>query len=135
MWCISVASRFGGQPYFNDFLANNYKASFTNAFGEKNGKAMMAATAGSYVSFLIHVLVSLEGKREREREVRRMDIMRLYQLESRGQILTSLVSTLNRFTGIGEIVLLPLDVLKIKMQYVTVSLAPLPCSSAMRMDY
>merc|ERR1712230_144830 len=59
--------KFGGQPYFNDFLSKNFKSSFTNAFGEKNGKAMMAATAGS-------------------------------------------------LTGIGEIVLLPLDVLKIKRQ-------------------
>ncbi|GAA6016691.1 hypothetical protein JCM10207_000149 [Rhodosporidiobolus poonsookiae] len=59
--------KFGGQPYFNDFLAKNFKSSFTNTFGEKNGKAMMAATAGS-------------------------------------------------MTGIGEIVLLPLDVLKIKRQ-------------------
>ncbi|BGP44110.1 high copy suppressor of abf2 [Rhodotorula kratochvilovae] len=59
--------KFGGQPYFNDFLSKNFKSQFNNAFGEKNGKAMMAATAGS-------------------------------------------------LTGIGEIVLLPLDVLKIKRQ-------------------
>ncbi|GAA6044052.1 hypothetical protein JCM8097_008693 [Rhodosporidiobolus ruineniae] len=59
--------KFGGQPYFNDFLNKNFKSTFTDAFGEKNGKAMMAATAGS-------------------------------------------------LTGIGEIVLLPLDVLKIKRQ-------------------
>ncbi|GAA5821537.1 hypothetical protein JCM3770_000860 [Rhodotorula araucariae] len=59
--------KFGGQPYFNDFLNKHFKSSFNNAFGEKNGKAMMAATAGS-------------------------------------------------LTGIGEIVLLPLDVLKIKRQ-------------------
>ncbi|GAA5935737.1 Ggc1p [Sporobolomyces koalae] len=59
--------KFGGQPYFNDFLSKNFKSTFTSAFGEKNGKAMMAATAGS-------------------------------------------------LTGIGEIVLLPLDVLKIKRQ-------------------
>ncbi|GAA5857913.1 hypothetical protein JCM8547_006619 [Rhodosporidiobolus lusitaniae] len=59
--------KFGGQPYFNDFLNKNFKSTFSNAFGEKNGKAMMAATAGS-------------------------------------------------LTGIGEIVLLPLDVLKIKRQ-------------------
>ncbi|GAA5965346.1 hypothetical protein JCM21900_006005, partial [Sporobolomyces salmonicolor] len=59
--------KFGGQPYFNDFLNKNFKQSFSSVFGEKNGKAMMAATAGS-------------------------------------------------LTGIGEIVLLPLDVLKIKRQ-------------------
>ncbi|SGY97675.1 BQ5605_C035g11418 [Microbotryum silenes-dioicae] len=62
--------KFGGQPYFNDYLNTNHRAFFTNAFGEKNGKAIMSATAGS-------------------------------------------------LTGIGEIVLLPLDVLKIKRQYVT----------------
>jgi hypothetical protein len=44
--------QFGGQPYFNDFLNKNFKSSFNNAFGEKNGKAMMAATAGSYVLLL-----------------------------------------------------------------------------------
>lgn len=59
--------KFGGQPYFNDFITKNYKHHFVNAFGEKNGKAMISATAGS-------------------------------------------------LTGIGEIVLLPLDVLKIKRQ-------------------
>ncbi|SCZ96424.1 BZ3500_MvSof-1268-A1-R1_Chr8-2g10184 [Microbotryum saponariae] len=59
--------KFGGQPYFNDYLNTNHRSFFTNAFGEKNGKAIMSATAGS-------------------------------------------------LTGIGEIVLLPLDVLKIKRQ-------------------
>ncbi|SCV67290.1 BQ2448_5936 [Microbotryum intermedium] len=61
--------KFGGQPYFNDYLNTNHRSFFTNTFGEKNGKALMSATAGS-------------------------------------------------LTGIGEIVLLPLDVLKIKRQYV-----------------
>ncbi|KAL7008737.1 high copy suppressor of abf2 [Cystobasidiomycetes sp. EMM_F5] len=64
---IRIQHRFGGQPYANDFLNANYKAGFSRAFGEKNGKAMMHATAGSLI-------------------------------------------------GIGEIVLLPLDVLKIKRQ-------------------
>ncbi|KZT38453.1 mitochondrial carrier protein [Sistotremastrum suecicum HHB10207 ss-3] len=59
--------KFGGQPLFNDLLKKNYKDNFTNVFGERNGKLMMQATAGS-------------------------------------------------LTGIGEVVLLPLDVLKIKMQ-------------------
>lgn len=59
--------KFGGQPYFNDFLTNNYKKNFDAAFGERAGKSIMSATAGS-------------------------------------------------LTGIGEIVLLPLDVLKIKRQ-------------------
>lgn len=59
--------KFGGQPYANDFLNANYKRTFVNLFGEKNGKAMMHAAAGSAI-------------------------------------------------GVGEIVLLPLDVLKIKRQ-------------------
>lgn len=59
--------KFGGQPFFNDFLTNRFKKQFDNAFGERTGKSMMSATAGS-------------------------------------------------LTGIGEIVLLPLDVLKIKRQ-------------------
>lgn len=59
--------KFGGQPYFNDLLNSHYRSSFTNTFGERKGKMMMQATAGS-------------------------------------------------LTGIGEVVLLPLDVLKIKRQ-------------------
>ncbi|PAV23463.1 mitochondrial carrier [Pyrrhoderma noxium] len=59
--------KFGGQPWFNDLLSSHYKSNFTNAFGERKGKLMMQATAGS-------------------------------------------------LTGIGEVVLLPLDVLKIKRQ-------------------
>ncbi|KAI8972168.1 mitochondrial carrier [Trametes punicea] len=59
--------KYGGQPWFNDILSKNYKDSFTNTFGERKGKMMMQATAGS-------------------------------------------------LTGIGEVVLLPLDALKIKRQ-------------------
>jgi len=59
--------KFGGQPYFNDVLRRNYRSGFTNTFGERKGKLMMQATAGS-------------------------------------------------LTGIGEVLLLPLDVLKIKRQ-------------------
>ncbi|KAH9170446.1 mitochondrial carrier [Lactarius sanguifluus] len=59
--------KFGGQPWFNDILTRHYKSNFTNAFGERKGKMMMQATAGS-------------------------------------------------LTGIGEVVLLPLDALKIKRQ-------------------
>ena len=59
--------KFGGQPWFNDVLTRNYKTSYTNAFGERKGRMMMQATAGS-------------------------------------------------LTGIGEVVLLPLDALKIKRQ-------------------
>jgi len=59
--------KFGGQPWFNDLIVSNYKSHFTDAFGERKGKMMMQATAGS-------------------------------------------------LTGIGEVVLLPLDALKIKRQ-------------------
>lgn len=59
--------KFGGQPFVNEFLNRHYKVSFNSAFGEKTGKTMMHATAGSLV-------------------------------------------------GIGEIALLPLDLLKIKRQ-------------------
>ncbi|KAJ3779923.1 hypothetical protein GGU10DRAFT_337613, partial [Lentinula aff. detonsa] len=59
--------KFGGQPYFNDLINQHFRDQFTNAFGERKGKLMMQATAGS-------------------------------------------------LTGIGEVVLLPLDVLKIKRQ-------------------
>ncbi|KAG1716068.1 hypothetical protein ID866_1094 [Astraeus odoratus] len=59
--------KFGGQPWFNDIISRNYKDDFTRVFGERKGKMMMQATAGS-------------------------------------------------LTGIGEVVLLPLDVLKIKRQ-------------------
>lgn len=38
--------KFGGQPYFNDYLTNNHKKFFVDTFGERNGKSMMSATAG-----------------------------------------------------------------------------------------
>ncbi|AGO14048.1 AaceriAGR191Wp [[Ashbya] aceris (nom. inval.)] len=59
--------KYGGQPFANEFLNKHFKADFDNAFGEKTGKALRSATAGSLI-------------------------------------------------GVGEIVLLPLDVLKIKRQ-------------------
>lgn len=59
--------KYGGQPFANEFLNKNFKTDFDNAFGEKTGKALRSAAAGSLI-------------------------------------------------GIGEIVLLPLDVLKIKRQ-------------------
>ncbi|KAG0344781.1 hypothetical protein BG004_004185, partial [Podila humilis] len=59
--------KFGGQPFVNEFINRHYKHSFNGLFGEKTGKTLMHATAGSLV-------------------------------------------------GIGEIALLPLDVLKIKRQ-------------------
>lgn len=59
--------KFGGQPYVKEFIASKFGDSFQKTFGEKTGKTMMSATAGSLM-------------------------------------------------GIGEIVLLPLDALKIKAQ-------------------
>ncbi|KAJ8595154.1 mitochondrial carrier protein [Rhizopogon salebrosus TDB-379] len=59
--------KFGGQPWFNEIITRHYKDQFTSVFGERKGKMMMQATAGS-------------------------------------------------LTGIGEVVLLPLDALKIKRQ-------------------
>ncbi|CCE90320.1 Ggc1p TDEL_0B01910 [Torulaspora delbrueckii] len=59
--------KYGGQPFANEYLNKHYKADFDQTFGEKTGKALRSATAGSLI-------------------------------------------------GIGEIVLLPLDVLKIKRQ-------------------
>ena len=41
--------KYGGQPWFSDILSRNYKDSFTNTFGERQGKMMMQATAGWYV--------------------------------------------------------------------------------------
>ncbi len=68
--CYKILQRvykYGGQPFVNEYLFKNHGSTFENAFGKKNGKALMSATAGSLI-------------------------------------------------GIGEIVLLPLDVLKIKRQ-------------------
>lgn len=59
--------KYGGQPFVNEFLTKNYANDFSEQFGKKTGKALISATAGSFI-------------------------------------------------GIGEIVLLPLDVLKIKRQ-------------------
>lgn len=68
--CYKILQRvykYGGQPFANEFLTKNFKDSYDSAFGAKNGKALLSATAGSLI-------------------------------------------------GIGEVVLLPLDVLKIKRQ-------------------
>jgi hypothetical protein len=59
--------KFGGQPYLNSYISNNFSGNFKSIFGEKNSKTMIYAFAGSLM-------------------------------------------------GIGEIFLLPLDVLKIKAQ-------------------
>lgn len=81
--------KFGGQPFVKDYLNNNHKDLFVNAFGEKTGKTIMHATAGRLVKTELSKVT--------------MDIL----LTGISQI--SLV-------GIGEIALLPLDVLKIKRQ-------------------
>ena len=39
--------KYGGQPYFSDVLSRNYKTEFTNTFGERKGKMVLQATAGS----------------------------------------------------------------------------------------
>ncbi|KAJ7932727.1 mitochondrial carrier protein [Mycena leptocephala] len=39
--------KFGGQPWFNDLIVKHYKTGFTNTFGERKGKMMMQAMAGS----------------------------------------------------------------------------------------
>lgn len=59
--------KFGGQPMFNDAIQGRWGGEFKELFGERKGKMIMQACAGS-------------------------------------------------LTGIGEVVLLPLDVLKIKRQ-------------------
>jgi hypothetical protein len=59
--------KFGGQPYVKDYLDKHVGHQFRSQFGEKRGKSLMSATAGSII-------------------------------------------------GMGEVLLLPLDVLKIKAQ-------------------
>ncbi|RKP26895.1 mitochondrial carrier domain-containing protein [Syncephalis pseudoplumigaleata] len=59
--------KFGGQPYVTDYLTKHHAEKFRQMFGDRNGKTMIHATAGSII-------------------------------------------------GVGEVLLLPLDVLKIKRQ-------------------
>lgn len=59
--------KYGGQPFVRDYLTQHHKDTFDSTFGKSTGKAILNATAGSFI-------------------------------------------------GIGEIILLPLDVLKIKRQ-------------------
>jgi len=59
--------KYSGQQFMKNYLLNNHKTKFDNAFGEKYGNSMISAVSGSLI-------------------------------------------------GIGEIILLPLDVLKIKSQ-------------------
>ena len=61
--------KFGGQPMFNDLIVSKYKTNFTNTFGERKGKMMMQATAGSLtgigevVRFLLLLLSMLSETR------------------------------------------------------------------------
>lgn len=64
---LQRAYKFGGQPFVNEALNEHAGHWFKSTFGDKNGKSLMSATAGSII-------------------------------------------------GVGEIILLPLDVLKIKAQ-------------------
>ena len=59
--------KYTGQNVLKNYLLDNHKTKFTNAFGEKNGKVMISAVSGSLI-------------------------------------------------GMGEVALLPLDILKIKSQ-------------------
>ena len=40
--------KYGGQPFFNDIIKNNYSTQFTNTFGERKGKLMIQGTAGRF---------------------------------------------------------------------------------------
>ena len=42
--------KYGGQPFVRDYLATNHGEAFDRSFGKGNGKAIMHATAGRYVS-------------------------------------------------------------------------------------
>ncbi|TDL16811.1 mitochondrial carrier [Rickenella mellea] len=85
--------KFGGQPWFNDLISSRFKTNFTNTFGERKGKMMMQATAGSLTG--IGEVVSYSHTRNRRRR------------GLRGQL---------RLTCLDPQVLLPLDALKIKRQ-------------------
>ena len=41
--------KFGGQPFANDLLTQNFKSVFDKVFGERHAKAWMYATAGRYL--------------------------------------------------------------------------------------
>ena len=51
--------KYGGQPFARDYLALHHGDQFDRAFGKGNGKAIMHATAGRYVT------ESLGGPREK----------------------------------------------------------------------
>ena len=52
--CISIIQiiKYGGQPFANEFLTKNFKDSYDSAFGAKNGKALLSATAGSLIGII-----------------------------------------------------------------------------------
>lgn len=52
--------KFGGQPFVNDYLSRNYREGFVSAFGEKNGKAVTSAFAGSLIGIGEIVLLPRE---------------------------------------------------------------------------
>lgn len=47
--------KFGGQPWFRDLIQKHDGGFFTRTFGEKKGKMIREATAGSYVLASRHV--------------------------------------------------------------------------------
>ena len=81
--------KYGGQPFVRDYLARHHGQTFDNTFGKGTGKTMMHACAGRY-----------DGPD--------FDILQRHGLAD-DKIDCSLI-------GIGEIILLPLDILKIKRQ-------------------
>ncbi|KAH3902103.1 probable Mitochondrial GTP/GDP carrier protein 1 [Saccharomycodes ludwigii] len=52
--------KFGGQPYVNDFLNQNFMKSYDSLFGSKTGKAMRSATAGSVMGLFEVILLPLD---------------------------------------------------------------------------
>lgn len=64
LYAFSQVYKFGGQPYVNDFLSRNFRSGFVSTFGEKNGKAVTSAVAGSLIG--IGEIVLLPRKRERQ---------------------------------------------------------------------
>ncbi|RHZ46825.1 hypothetical protein Glove_606g96 [Diversispora epigaea] len=52
--------KYGGQPYVKDYLNTHYKSYFHSTFGEKSGKTMIHATAGSLVGMGEVVLLPLD---------------------------------------------------------------------------
>ncbi|KAF9024220.1 mitochondrial carrier protein [Hymenopellis radicata] len=57
--------KFGGQPWFNDLITHHYGTQFRNTFGDRKGKLMMQATAGSLTGIGEVVLLPLDAFRGR----------------------------------------------------------------------